>query len=248
MKIYAVNRQQGIDLCNGKLRAKQGGDMAMLSIVTGETHDTKPAVSGPVKDLLEVPLVVSFSKTSMTDALAKEIAVFVQDNVRKGRNIVVQSSQELTHYGDDSLTALACALADYFDKHLCIFTLDEDGNDIRINLQGACGGYGQCRTHGILTEQLKNTVPEEDDEPDQPPMTIPVPGGGRLEVKPSTDTEYPGIFVTHVLPDGKEAAAVLMEYSPMDRCIMLRAWSADDPEGDPVLTQSLSDIIKPDAE
>lgn len=84
--------------------------------------------------------------------------------------------------------------------------------------------------------------------PDNKPIVLSAPGGNVIKAEASLNSQYPGIVVTHVLPNGEEAAAVLLEYSPTEKRVMLRAWSAEDPDGDPVLVREMSGVIEPDGE
>lgn len=77
------------------------------------------------------------------------------------------------------------------------------------------------------------------------PLHIDLPDGSHLEAVPSEPTvrdasDYPGIWVKHVLKNGSEAASALLEYDPTEQRLMLRVWGYDRPGEDPILYAPLS--------
>lgn len=84
----------------------------------------------------------------------------------------------------------------------------------------------------------------------RPAIYISTPAG-QIKSEISPDTEYPGIWTTFEDPDGSEPG-IILEYTPSEydaemvrhKCVMLRVYSKDDPNGDPAAVFRMSDDIQ----
>lgn len=94
---------------------------------------------------------------------------------------------------------------------------------------------------GVSGEVL--TVPAVLDVPKELRVDTPA---GPITAKASGDPEYPGIWVTYDGGDGEPGA--LLEYTPSEvdgnmnvhKCVMLRVYGPEDPDGDPVQAYRMS--------
>lgn len=73
-------------------------------------------------------------------------------------------------------------------------------------------------------------------------LKLETPTGSTLEAIQSPDKDNPGIFIINRLPNGKDGASVLVEYDSALNRIMLRAWSHENPDEDPIVTMPMSPI------
>ena len=69
-------------------------------------------------------------------------------------------------------------------------------------------------------------------------INVSIPNG-KLQAKQMPDNNYPGICVSFIGEDGKEAASAIMEYSPDEKSIKLRAYGQEHPDGEPVINRVL---------
>ncbi len=64
---------------------------------------------------------------------------------------------------------------------------------------------------------------------------------GTLRAVESMDEDYPGIVLMRIDADGKEAGACIFEYSPAENQMVLRVYSHENPDGDPIRVIPMSE-------
>lgn len=66
---------------------------------------------------------------------------------------------------------------------------------------------------------------------------------GTLQAVESLDKDNPGVVVMRFDKNGKEKGAIIFEYSEAERCMLLRVYSHEDPDGEPIQVFRMSETI-----